>query len=101
MLVNQELVSETDSSSTPARFVLEERLGRMPALEMEDHLWSVRPSLVDGLWWVWLPGALDVPLNYQESTPEFHISQVGSITNEMYHFYVTIFVCMYRSIYDE
>merc|ERR1719422_2793539 len=52
MLVNQELVSETDSSSTPARFVLEERLGRMLALEMEDHLWSVRPSLVDGLWWV-------------------------------------------------
>ena len=61
MLVNQELVSETDSSSTPARFVLEERLGRMLALEMEDHLWSVRPSLVDGLWWVSCLGVLDVP----------------------------------------
>merc|ERR1711862_945202 len=62
LLTTRDREPETDSSSTLARFVLEERLGRMPALEMEDHLWSVKPSLVDGLWWVWLPGALDVGL---------------------------------------
>merc|ERR1711963_345304 len=42
-------------------------VGRMPALEMEDHLWSVRPSLVDGLWWVWCLGVLDVPQIFLES----------------------------------
>merc|ERR1712019_163780 len=68
MLVNQEQAWVTGSSSTPARFVPEERLARMPALGMEDHLWYVRLSLEDGPWWVWCPGALDVPQIFLEST---------------------------------
>merc|ERR1712183_131087 len=58
----------TGSSWTPVRSVLEERLVRTPALGMEDLLWSARPSLGDGLWSVWCPGVLDVPLTSLEST---------------------------------
>jgi len=50
------------------RSVLEERLVRTPALEMEDLLSSVRPSQEDGLWSVSSPGALDVPLSSLVST---------------------------------
>merc|ERR1711941_129023 len=50
------------------RSVLEERLVRTPALEMEDLLSSVRPSLGDGLWSVSSPGVLVVPLSFLVST---------------------------------
>merc|ERR1711902_132384 len=69
----------TGSSWTPVRSVLGERLVRTPALEMEDLLWSVRLSLGDGQWWVWLPGALDVPRTCLESMLIFISSGIGLI----------------------
>merc|ERR1712020_577345 len=67
------------SSWTPVRSVLEERLVRTPALEMEDLLSSVRLSLTDGPWWDWSPGVLDVPPTSLESTLMFLSSEIGLI----------------------
>merc|ERR1711973_847885 len=44
---------ETDSSSTPVRFVLVVKLERMLAQVMVDHLLCVSPTLEGGLLWVW------------------------------------------------
>merc|ERR1719340_627620 len=67
----------TGSSWTLVRSVLEERLGRTPALEMEDLLWSVSLSLGDGPLWVWLPGVLDVLRISLGSTLIFISSGIG------------------------
>merc|ERR1711923_598542 len=78
-LTTRDREQETGSSSTPARFVPEERLARMPALEMEDHLWYVRLSLEDGPWWVWSPGVWAVGLTPLVSTLRWPTSETGSM----------------------
>jgi len=75
MLNNKEL--GTDSRSTPVRYVLEERLARMLAQEMEDLLLSARLNLADGLLLVLFHGALDVLLSYLVSMSEFHTLKIG------------------------
>merc|ERR1719510_1946300 len=73
----------TGSSWTPVRSVPGERLVRTPALEMEDLLSSVRLSLADGPWSVWLLGALDVPHTCLESTLIFISSEIGLIPTKI------------------
>ena len=62
----------TGSRSTPVRFVLEERLARMPAQEMVVHLLFVKLNLADGQWLVLFHGVLDVLLSYLVSVSEFY-----------------------------
>merc|ERR1711915_868935 len=69
----------TGSKSTPVRFVLEERLARMPAQEMVVHLLFVKLNLADGLWLVLFHGVLDVLLSYLVSMSEFHTLKIGSM----------------------
>jgi len=77
MLSNQE--QGTGSRSTPVRFVLEERLARMPAQEMVVHLLFVKLNLADGQWLVLFHGVLDVLLSYLVSMSEFHTLKIGSM----------------------
>merc|ERR1712073_68035 len=53
------------------------RLARTPALETEDLLWSARPSLAGGPWWVSSHGALDVPPTFQGSTSISLTTEIG------------------------
>merc|ERR1712061_163153 len=73
----------TGSSWTPVRSVPGGRLGRTPALEMEDPLWSVRPRLGGGPWWVLSPGVLDVPHTCPGSTLIFISSEIGLIPTKI------------------
>merc|ERR1712173_324962 len=89
---------ETGSSWTPVRSVLGERLGRTPALEMEDLLWSVRPSLEDGPWWVWWPGVLVVPPTCLGSMLMFISSEIGLIPiNNSLACYILFIFYLYKN----